>query len=62
LALAGVLAQARLMAGTREILRTQQGLSEHANYHEYCKLLGRLKTNYQVPQQLTSAIPNSIVR
>ena len=50
------------MAGTREILRTQQGLSEHANYHEYCKLLGRLKTNYQVPQQLTSAIPNSIVR
>eukprot|EP00242_Pyramimonas_sp_CCMP2087_P001295 CAMPEP_0198228690 /NCGR_PEP_ID=MMETSP1445-20131203/113729_1 /TAXON_ID=36898 /ORGANISM="Pyramimonas sp., Strain CCMP2087" /LENGTH=1057 /DNA_ID=CAMNT_0043909107 /DNA_START=452 /DNA_END=3625 /DNA_ORIENTATION=+ len=41
---------ARLMAGTREILRTQQGLSEHANYHEYCKLLGRLKTNYQLSE------------
>lgn len=39
---------ARLMEGTRNILRTQQGLAEHPNYHEYCKLLGRLKTNYQV--------------
>jgi len=39
-----------LMSGTREILRTQQGLSEHENYHEYCRLLGRLKTNYQLSE------------
>ncbi|GAQ78625.1 Nuclear transport receptor RanBP16 [Klebsormidium nitens] len=39
-----------LMTGTREILRTQQGLSEHDNYHEYCRLLGRLKTNYQLSE------------
>ncbi|KAK3257187.1 hypothetical protein CYMTET_33717 [Cymbomonas tetramitiformis] len=45
-----VSAQARLMSGTREILRSQQGLTEHANYHEYCKLLGRLKTNYQLSE------------
>mmetsp|Transcript_26690 Transcript_26690/g.50766 ORF Transcript_26690/g.50766 Transcript_26690/m.50766 type:complete len:1056 (-) Transcript_26690:229-3396(-) len=41
---------ARLMEGTRNILRTQQGLAEHPNYHEYCKLLGRLKTNYQLSE------------
>ena len=41
---------ARLISGTRDILRVQQGLSEHANYHEYCKLLGRLKTNYQLSE------------
>ncbi|CAM6032695.1 unnamed protein product [Sphagnum compactum] len=39
-----------LMSGTREILLTQQGLSEHENYHEYCRLLGRLKTNYQLSE------------
>lgn len=39
-----------LMNGTREILRTQQGLAEHENYHEYCRLLGRLKTNYQLSE------------
>lgn len=39
-----------LMNGTREILRTKQGLSEHENYHEYCRLLGRLKTNYQLAE------------
>lgn len=39
-----------LASGTREILRTQRGLSEHANYHEFCRLLGRLKTNYQLSE------------
>ncbi|CAK9199269.1 unnamed protein product [Sphagnum troendelagicum] len=39
-----------LMSGTREILRTQHGLSKHENYHEYCRLLGRLKTNYQLSE------------
>lgn len=39
-----------LASGTRDILRTQRGLSEHANYHEFCRLLGRLKTNYQLSE------------
>ncbi len=39
-----------LVAGTRDILRAQRGLSEHANYHEFCRLLGRLKTNYQLSE------------
>ena len=37
-----------LVTGTRDILRAQTGLQEHANYHEFCRLLGRLKTNYQL--------------
>jgi len=41
---------AQLINGTREVLRTQKGLNEHANYHEYCRLLGRLKTNYQLSE------------
>ena len=39
-----------LVTGTRDILRLQQGLSEHKNYHEFCRLLGRLKTNYQLSE------------
>ncbi len=39
-----------LVKGTREILRAQQGLALHANYHEFCRLLGRLKTNYQLAE------------
>jgi len=30
--------------------RTKQGLMEHDNYHEFCRLLGRLKTNYQLSE------------
>ena len=41
---------AQLMDGTREILCTQAGLEQHDNYHEYCRLLGRLKTNYQLSE------------
>lgn len=37
-----------LINGTREILSKQQGLQEHSNYHEFCRLLGRLKNNYQL--------------
>ncbi|CAI5957507.1 unnamed protein product [Closterium sp. NIES-65] len=39
-----------LMNGSTEILRSKQGLSQHDNYHEYCRLLGRLKTNYQLAE------------
>ena len=41
---------ARLLRGTADILRARTGLSEHANYHEFCRLLGRLKTNYQLSE------------
>jgi hypothetical protein len=44
-----------LAAGTRDILRTQRGLGEHANYHEFCRLLGRLKTNYQLSELVSTA-------
>lgn len=40
----------RLVRCTNEILRTKQGLQEHSNYHEFCRLLGRLKTNYQLSE------------
>ena len=39
-----------LVTGTRDVLRAQQGLAEHDNYHEFCRLLGRLKHNYQLSE------------
>ena len=44
----------RLIRGTLEILRTQQGLTHHANYHEMCRLLARLKANYQLSELVAS--------
>ena len=41
---------ARLVAGSRDVLRAQAGLQHHGNYHEFCRLLGRLKTNYQLSE------------
>lgn len=41
---------ARMLRGTADILRARTGLGEHANYHEFCRLLGRLKTNYQLSE------------
>ena len=38
----------QLVHGTLTIFMTQQGLSDHENYHNFCRLLGRLKTNYQL--------------
>ena len=35
----------RLMRGSLQILTQQQGLTQHANYHEICRLLARLKAN-----------------
>ena len=40
----------RLIRGTTEILSSQLGLQHHENYHEFCRLLGRLKTNYQLSE------------
>ncbi|CAH9069015.1 unnamed protein product [Cuscuta epithymum] len=43
-----------LMTGTRDILQTGRGLTHHDNYHEFCRLLGRFKVNYQI-QELVHA-------
>ncbi|KAK1578194.1 hypothetical protein Q3G72_028343 [Acer saccharum] len=41
---------AHLMTGTKEILQTGKGLADHDNYHEYCRLLGRFRVNYQLSE------------
>lgn len=46
----------RLVNGTRDILVGQKGLADHANYHEFCRLLGRLKTNYQLSELVSRVI------
>ncbi|XP_041988745.1 exportin-7 [Aricia agestis] len=38
----------RLTAGVMRILDDTQGLSDPSNYHEFCRLLARLKSNYQL--------------
>lgn len=37
-----------LVNGVKHILENPQGLSDPGNYHEFCRLLARLKTNYQL--------------
>lgn len=39
-----------LVTGICNILSTQQGLSDQQNYHEFCRLIGRLKSNYQLSE------------
>lgn len=40
----------RLISASKDILISQTGLNRHENYHEFCKLLMRLKTNYQLSE------------
>ncbi|XP_064422812.1 ran-binding protein 17 [Latimeria chalumnae] len=37
-----------LIKGSKRILDNPQGLSDPSNYHEFCRLLARLKTNFQL--------------
>ncbi|XP_074108338.1 ran-binding protein 16 isoform X1 [Cotesia typhae] len=37
-----------LVNGVKHILQNPQGLSHQDNYHEFCRLLARLKSNYQL--------------
>ncbi|XP_020249688.1 LOW QUALITY PROTEIN: exportin-7 [Asparagus officinalis] len=53
---------ARLMAGTKEILQTGKGLVDHDNYHEFCRLLGRFKVNYQLSELLNVEIYGEWIR
>ncbi|XP_064465819.1 exportin-7-B-like [Ornithodoros turicata] len=39
---------AQLVAGVKHILENPSGLSEPNSYHEFCRLLARLKSNYQL--------------
>ena len=45
---------AALVGGTRGLLAGRVGLDAHASYHELCRLLGRLKTNYQLSELVAS--------
>jgi exportin-7 len=38
----------RLISGIREVLSQRTGLQHQDNYHQFCRLLGRLKANYQL--------------
>lgn len=40
----------RLITGIREMLSNQTGLQHQDNYHQFCRLLGRLKANYQLSE------------
>jgi exportin-7 len=39
-----------LMTGIHTIMTSQVGLQHDENYHEFCRLLGRLKTSYQLSE------------
>ncbi|KMZ72113.1 putative Exportin-7 [Zostera marina] len=53
---------AHLMSGTKDILQTGQGLADHDNYHEYCRLLGRFKVNYQLAELVNVDIYGEWIR
>jgi exportin-7 len=38
----------QLVAGVRDVLQNLNGLTDPNNYHEFCRLLARLKSNYQL--------------
>jgi exportin-7 len=40
----------RVMGGIRELLSKQIGFEHQDNYHQFCRLLGRLKSNYQLSE------------
>jgi exportin-7 len=39
-----------LMTGIHSIMQSQKGLDHEENYHEFCRLLGRLKASYQLSE------------
>ena len=45
----------RMVSGTLHILQSQCGLSDHGNYHELCRLLARLKANFQLAELVQCA-------
>lgn len=39
-----------LLKGTQRILETKIGLNDQATYHEFCRLLARMKSNFQLSE------------
>lgn len=39
-----------LMTGIQQIMQSKRGLEHVDNYHEFCRLLGRLKASYQLSE------------
>lgn len=39
-----------LMSGVQSIMQSKEGLQHMANYHEFCRMLGRLKASYQLSE------------
>ncbi len=39
-----------LMGGIKSVMLSKKGLEHIENYHEFCRLLGRLKANYQLSE------------
>jgi exportin-7 len=39
-----------LIAGVKKILESPNGLQDQKCYHEFCRLLARLKCNYQLSE------------
>lgn len=39
-----------LMSGIQVIMQSKQGLADEDNYHQFCRLLGRLKASYQLSE------------
>ena len=44
-----------LMDNIEHIMTTRVGLNDLQNYHEFCRLLGRLKTSYQLSELVKTA-------
>lgn len=44
-----------LLSGIRDIMNSKQGLDKVDNYHEFCRLLGRLKASYQLSELIKVA-------
>jgi exportin-7 len=45
----------RIMTAIGDVLRGGTGLGHSENYHEFCRLLGRLKANYQLSELMNSS-------
>lgn len=44
-----------LMTGIQSIMQSKKGLEHMPNYHEFCRMLGRLKASYQLSELVKTA-------
>jgi exportin-7 len=50
-----------LMTGIHNILKNNVGLQHDENYHEFCRLLSRLKSAYQLSEMIRSPVFNDVI-